>query len=186
MRQGLVMYGPPASGKDTVTAALCELDPCYQHFERLKVGPGRVTGYRMTTLENLARLRAAGSILWENARYGAVYVVDRPSLVRTEDDTIPVVHLGQVAAVNAVTRGTPEISWVVVQLWSDRQTAATRITERATGDIAARLRAWDETEWLDNANLTIDTSAVSPAEAADLIHRVVSSRWLSRDSAARG
>lgn len=38
---GVILYGPPGAGKDTVTAELVQQDPSYALFERLKAGPGR-------------------------------------------------------------------------------------------------------------------------------------------------
>lgn len=46
----VMLYGPPAAGKDTVTEALIRLDRSYRLYQRLKVGAGRTDGYRMTTL----------------------------------------------------------------------------------------------------------------------------------------
>ncbi|MGH2941284.1 MAG: hypothetical protein ACRDLN_00705 [Solirubrobacteraceae bacterium] len=41
---GVALYGPPASGKDTITRALTELDARYVHYLRLKAGSGRSDG----------------------------------------------------------------------------------------------------------------------------------------------
>jgi predicted PilT family ATPase len=38
MRSGILLYGPPAAGKDTITTALAALDARYAPFRRLKVG----------------------------------------------------------------------------------------------------------------------------------------------------
>jgi guanylate kinase len=56
------------TGKDAVTTALHQLDSRYQQFRRLKAGSGRTTGYRMTTEQELAALRASGEVVWENCR----------------------------------------------------------------------------------------------------------------------
>jgi guanylate kinase len=56
-----------------------------------------------------------------------------------------------------------------VSLTCPRDIAVQRITDRATGDTADRIAAYDATEQFKDADLTIDTSIVSPAEAADLI-----------------
>ncbi|KPC90472.1 hypothetical protein [Streptomyces albidoflavus] len=56
MRQGILLYGPPAAGKDTTTAALTELDEQYASFTRLKIGTGKTKGYRMGTPEQLTVL----------------------------------------------------------------------------------------------------------------------------------
>ncbi|SCG19746.1 guanylate kinase [Micromonospora echinofusca] len=174
--RGVILYGPPASGKDTVTAELQRLDSRYQQFRRLKVGSGRTTGYRMTTDADLAALRAAGDVVWENRRYGSVYVVDAHGLRRQLHDGIPVVHLGQVEAVDAVRNAFPHARWTVVALTCPRDVAKRRLTQRQTGDTAERLRVWDETEPLALADLTIDTSKVPADVAAELVSKNVQRR----------
>ncbi len=89
MTRGLILYGPPASGKDTITHALAELDPTISLFRRLKAGPGRTGTYRMTTEPEISHLRAAGDVIWENSRYDAVYVIDRPGLTDASPSAPP-------------------------------------------------------------------------------------------------
>ncbi|MEU8070658.1 kinase [Micromonospora sp. NPDC049151] len=172
---GVILYGPPASGKDTITAALHRLDAHYQQFERLKVGPGRTDGYRMTTEAELTALRASGDVVWENRRYGSVYVVDRPGLRQQLDDAVPVVHLGQVEAIDAVRQAFPDVRWTVVALICPRDVAEQRIVRRGTGDTWERLRAWDETAPTSTADITIDTSQAKPDEAALLVDQAARS-----------
>jgi guanylate kinase len=169
---GVILYGPPASGKDTVTAALHELDNRYQQFRRLKSGPGRTAGYRMTTDAELAALRASGGVVWENRRYESVYVVDSPGLRQQMHDGIPVVHLGQVDAVDAVRKAFFDVRWTLVALTCPRDVAERRIVQRQTGDAAERLKAWDETESIA-ADLAIDTSEILPDTAAMLVDQAV-------------
>src|SRR2546427_5470191 len=66
VRQGVLLYGPPTAGKDTITAALTELDARYVPFIRLKIGSGRTKGYRMGTPEQLAELEAHGDVIYRN------------------------------------------------------------------------------------------------------------------------
>lgn len=172
MNQGILLYGPPASGKDTVTAALTDLNALYTAFTRLKVGTGKTQGYRMGTPEELADLEERGDVLYSNARYGNVYVVDRPGLALTmEGGRFPILHLGQVAGVEAVANGYPA-AWSRVLLWCSREAAAARSRERGDGDTDARLAAWDATErdLVENSqvkwDLQVDTEASSPAATA--------------------
>jgi guanylate kinase len=131
----VILYGPPAAGKDTVTKALTRLDESYRLYQLLKVGAGRTAGYRMSTLSHVDALRSAGSVVWEIRRYDALYVVDRPSLTEILEVCIPVVHLGQAGAVKAVTAAMPPATQcVTVWLWCPRAVALGRITERGTGD----------------------------------------------------
>src|SRR5690606_4417295 len=142
---------------------------------RLKAGPGRSSGYRMIDGTTLQTLRASGRVLWENTRYGATYVVDQPALNFVAAQAIPVLHLGQVEAINRVTAATSEIRWFVVELWCSRAVAAERISERQTGDLPERLAAYDQTERLPDAltDLRIATDTMTPQEASDQIRDLV-------------
>jgi guanylate kinase len=173
----VILYGPPAAGKDTVTKALTRLDESYRLHQCLKVGAGRTTGYRMTTQSHVNALRSAGSVVWETRRYDALYVVDRASLTNMLEVCVPVLHVGQVGAVKAVTTALPPaMQWVTVWLWCPRDVAAARITKRGTGDTVARLRAWDETAPLPDADISINTADAHPADAAATIHRRIQDR----------
>ncbi|MDR7279812.1 kinase [Catenuloplanes atrovinosus] len=174
MSRGIILYGPPASGKDTITHALAELDPTISLFRRLKAGPGRTGTYRMTTEPDIDRLRATGDIIWENRRYDAVYVIDRPGLTDALTTGIPVVHLGQLPAIDALTKATPDTHWTVAYLWCPRDVAESRIIARNTGDTTARLRAWEETEPVPEPDLFLNTAETPPADAARTILDVMS------------
>jgi guanylate kinase len=89
---------------------------------------------------------------------------------------IPVLHLGQAEAVKSVTTPPSATQRVTVWPWCPRDIAAKRITERGTGDTAARLRAWDETPPLPEADITINTADMHPADAAATIHSHVQAR----------
>ncbi|MFD5848180.1 phosphotransferase-like protein [Streptomyces chartreusis] len=181
MRQGLILYGPPASGKDTVSAALSELDSKYAQFARLKVGTGKSASYRMGTREQLRELEAAGDVVYANARYGNTYVIDKPGLDAAFAAGVPVVHLGQVEGVGALIGGFPA-DWSVVLLWCPREVTEQRSAERGDGDTAARLAAWDATrEDLDTHpgtvwDLTVNTTASAPQDAARLIDQLLAQR----------
>lgn len=179
MRAGVLLYGPPAAGKDTVTAALAVLDVRYVPFTRLKIGSGKTASYRMGTPEQLAELEARGDVLYRNERYGNVYVVDRPGLEQaTAGGGIPVVHLGQLAGVEAVRSRFPA-NWARVLLWCARESTAERSRQRGDADTEDRLAAWDATQ-ADLAahpqarwELRVDTDMTAPVEAAKQIDAVV-------------
>ncbi|GGP40288.1 guanylate kinase [Streptomyces abikoensis] len=179
MNQGILLYGPPAAGKDTVTDELAALDPRYVPFTRLKVGSGNTKGYRMGTLEQLGELEAHGDVLYRNDRYGNTYVVDWPGLDAVmKDGCIPILHLGQVAGVEAVASNYPA-RWSRILLWCSRDTTALRSKGRGDGDTDARLTAWDATD-LDlthnqsaSWHLRVDTEVCSPADAARQIDHLV-------------
>lgn len=130
----------------------------------------------MTTDTDLAALRATGQLLWENRRYGAVYAVDQPGLINELARHVPVVHLGQAEAVDAIRSFDPSTSWTVASLWCPREVAEKRARDRGTGDLEDRMKAWDQTRPLDQADVYIDTAACPPDQAARLIHQTVSRR----------
>ncbi|MFJ2575006.1 guanylate kinase [Streptomyces halstedii] len=180
-KQGVILYGPPASGKDTVTTVLSDLDPEYAQFARLKLGTGKATGYRRGTPEQLRELETAGDVVYANSRYGNTYVIDRPGLDAAFAAGVPVVHLGQVDGIRALVDGYPA-SWAVVLLWCSREVTEQRSAGRGDSDTAARLAAWDATrEDLDahpgmTWDLTIDTTEAAPQDAARLIDQLLAQR----------
>lgn len=169
---GVILYGPPASGKDTITKALVDLDRRYAHYRRMKVGSGRTAGYQPTNSAELVNLRKSGRVIWENERYGATYVVERDSLAKLAATSIPVLHLGQLDAIPVVHESMPNVRWVDVYIWCPRDVAVQRLRERQTGDLAARICVWDETVPFLDACLALNTATVSPADAARAIHNV--------------
>ncbi|MDX3129626.1 guanylate kinase [Streptomyces europaeiscabiei] len=177
-KQGVILYGPPASGKDTVTTALTELHSKYAQFARLKVGTGKSAGYRMGTEEQLRELKAAGDVVYANARYGNTYVIDRPGVDAAFAAGVPVVHLGQIDGIRAMVGGYPA-DWTLVLLWCPREVTAERSAQRGDADTTARLAAWDATrEDLDAHpdlawDLTVDTTAAAPQDAARLIDQLL-------------
>ncbi|WP_432164210.1 phosphotransferase-like protein [Streptomyces tendae] len=177
-KRGVILYGPPASGKDTVTGALSELDSRYAQFARLKVGTGKSDGYRMATAEQLRSLEAAGDVVYANARYGNTYAIDRPGLDAAFAAGVPVVHLGQVDGIRSLVDGYPA-DWSVVLLWCPREVTGHRSAGRGDSDTAARLVAWDATrEDLDAHSgmvwdLTVDTTTSAPQDAARAIDQLL-------------
>lgn len=180
-KPGVILYGPPASGKDTVTTALTELNSKYVQFARLKVGAGKSAGYRMGTAEQLRDLEAAGDVLYANARYDNIYVIDRPGVDAAFAAGVPVVHLGQVDGIRALVGDYPA-DWTVVLLWCPREVTAERSTGRGDADTMARLAAWDSTRADLDAHpdmtweLTVDTTTATPQDAARFINQLLMRR----------
>ncbi|MEU6420226.1 AAA family ATPase [Streptomyces spiralis] len=171
---GVILYGPPGSGKDTITAELARLRPEFALFQRLKAGPGRTAGYRLTTAQHIEELAHAGEILYRNSRYDAEYAIDRGEVSALVDaDRIPVIHMGQVDGVRAVAAF--PINWVQVLLWCPEETTRRRCAGRGDKDLDARLKVWHETrqDLLDHASepwsLVIRTDQVGAAQAARAI-----------------
>ncbi|WP_439675945.1 guanylate kinase [Embleya sp. MST-111070] len=184
----VVLYGPPASGKDTITGALARADDAFVHFRRLKAGSGRTTGYRMTDAETLADLRHRGLVVHGNRRYQAEYATDTPELDRlTAQGSIPVVHVGQVEALSALAAY--PATWTRVLLWCLRDVTAKRSANRGDSDGDARLRAWADTYADLEAHrdtlwsLIVRTDHTSVEASAELIRQTVRGRGPDRFTA---
>jgi guanylate kinase len=130
----------------------------------------------MVKKRDIDSLRARGEVVWENSRYDSVYVIDRSRLLQELASRVPVLHLGQAAAIDAVGAATPLAKWFVSELWCPEDVAAARIERRQTGDTAARLAAWRETEPLKHADLRIDTSKTLPEDAAEQVRQLLPER----------
>jgi guanylate kinase len=181
----VILYGPPASGKDTITRALISLDPCYSLYRRLKIGTGNTNGYRMASPGDLAVLHERDQVLYQNDRYGNTYVIDSPHLAAMLGaGQIPVLHLGQVQGVRAVCAY--PAAWITVALWCARSTTERRTRERGSSDIGARLAAWDETqddfETVGNTGFLacLDTDTMEPGDAAKAIDSLVTAGRMPR------
>ncbi|WP_299538377.1 guanylate kinase [uncultured Streptomyces sp.] len=179
----VVLYGPPAAGKDTVTAALCSLDPRFELLVKLKQGAGRSSGYRFVEADELDALRRQGRIVVETRRYGNVYAVDRQTLNEARQrQAVPITHIGNVADMRRLLVGTPGTSWLRVLLWTPRSECERRSRARGDTDTAARLTAWDQTaedvlaaDIHDLFDVVIRTDRTDPATAAKRIIALVGS-----------
>lgn len=171
--RGIVLYGPPASGKSAVTLALTSLDPRFMLLRKLKAGDQRGTEYEFVSAEQLAELRAAGRLLVETHRYGNAYAIDRHQLSRmVEGGQVPVVHMGNIPDLRRLVEGGP---WLSVLLWVSREVCERRSLGRGDLDTTTRLQAWDETladlavHGEEQFSLRLDTHQARPDELARAI-----------------
>ncbi|MEV3927274.1 guanylate kinase [Actinomadura coerulea] len=178
--QGVILYGPPTSGKDTTTTALTRQAERYVLLRKFKYGTGRSTGYRQVSRAELDDLRRSGRLIVETHRYGNVYAVDRNDFTALLDDgRIPIVHMGNVADLERLRAGV-RLDWMSVLLWIPRTVCAQRSLHRGDVDTPDRLKAWDQTYRDVQAaadrsvfNLVIRTDQASPAEVARQITEAV-------------
>jgi len=178
--RGVILYGPPGAGKDTVSRALSDLDSRFRPVVKVKVGSGNTQGYRMSSELELSRLRAEGRVVQENERYGNVYAVDRADINQLWNSRqIPILHTGRLNDLRTL-RGALPGNWVVVMLWCDRDTASRRFRDRRDPDHELRLKVWDETaaELAESGDgelfaVVVRTDRTPAVDAAELIRSVL-------------
>ncbi|MFI6176390.1 guanylate kinase [Nonomuraea sp. NPDC051191] len=171
--KGIILYGPPASGKSTITVALNRLDPRFTLVRKLKAGNQRGTEYDFVSVGELARLRAGGRLLLETRRYGNTYAIDRHQINElVSTGRVPIVHLGAIADIRRLTEAA---AWFVVLLWIPRAVCEQRSWRRLDSDTPQRLQAWDETLADLHAHSEVpfphrfQTDLIRPAEIAQQI-----------------
>jgi guanylate kinase len=168
---GVVLFGPPTSGKSTTTTALHRLDARFRLLRKLKVGTGHAEEYHLITPAQLDELRQAGRTLTENHRYGNTYAIDRAEVEQmSQAGLIPVAHIGNIADLRRLVGRDP---WLRVLLWVPREVCRERSRHRGDVDTAQRLTAWDETLTDLEANtddgffhLRLHTERINPDQAA--------------------
>jgi guanylate kinase len=179
MRAGVLLSGPPASGKDTVTVALERLDMAVKLFPRLKAGSGRMKGYRQVPLASLDEMDAAGLIAQRHERYHNHYAIDRPylerMLVRGEK---PIIHVGRLDNLRQLQDFRPD--FLSVLFWVSEDIMVDRLRHRADRNISERVVAWreerDDLVQLSEPeifDIAIDTGVVEIVDTARLILRAM-------------
>ncbi|MEU9891664.1 guanylate kinase [Sphaerisporangium sp. NPDC051011] len=186
---GVVLYGPPTSGKSTTTSALHRLDPRFRLLRKLKVGTGRAEEYHLVTAAHLDELRQAGRTVAETHRYGNTYAIDRAEVeAMTGAGLIPVTHIGNIPDLRRLVGRAP---WLRVLLWVSREVCEQRSGHRGDIDTAQRLTAWDETlaDLQANADdgffhLRLHTDRIGPDQAAREIAEAFAALTAQRPQAA--
>ena len=74
MTAGIVLFGPPAAGKDTITA-LAERRSRLRLVRKIKAGSGQSTGYRLVDDQTYDAMAASGDFISTVARYGNRYAI---------------------------------------------------------------------------------------------------------------
>ncbi|XOB90951.1 hypothetical protein ACMC9M_11475 [Pseudomonadota bacterium 24LQ007] len=179
----LLLSGTPASGKDTITRLLVELDPRFCHFKKHRSSnqPKADGTYINVTPDEFSSMLAQGAFLQHHYRYDRGYGVARSELDQHwAKGEIPIIHVGKYENISPLR--TQEVKATSVLLMVSLSETQRRLQQRHAGDIEEverRIAAYhEEREELaalvrsGNAlefDLIVDNSGENPKKIARLI-----------------
>jgi guanylate kinase len=171
----VVLFGAPAVGKDSVTAALEGRESGFAHFIKHKRGSASRHGYTVVSEGELQTMRDEGRIVSEVERYGATYAIER---TRLNASLATGKHVLIHSAEPREARLLRDLGAILILLECTRETAATRLRLRDPSTVLERLAVWDRVEsQLDElepiARLRLSTDHRSPEQVADEIERTI-------------
>lgn len=189
MPSAILLSGPPATGKDAVTAALHCNDKRIVHFTKHRAGVGGQTAsqYLDVDVALFKHMEQHGDFLQWHSRYGRYYGVSSQVLQHNIlNGLISVIHVCRYENLLALRSRNELRSAISILLMCSRQQVRLRLEERHQGhleEIERRLSAFDEEiqllheKLVENGSLdfdlVIDTTYRSPDELAATILSVI-------------
>jgi hypothetical protein len=175
--RGVVLAGPPASGRRTAVFALTSLRRSYAHYPALTTAHQDLVDAVHTTRQQMDDLRSWAQLFAGSTRDGIGWAYDRARLTRLrEQGRVPVACVDDVDVLRAFEREADD--WLVVLLWCPREEAERRIAR--AGDVrripaSTWLRRWDRsTKQLfrdpQRFALTIRTDRMDAVQVAQIVH----------------
>jgi hypothetical protein len=191
-RGGIILAGPPASGKRTVAFALTSLRRSYAHVPALTAARHFVIDAEQTSQKHLDELRSWAQLFHEFSVERAQYVYDRERLERLRvQGRIPVVCVEDVDALPAFERESDD--WLAVLLWCPRGRAENRLTRgRPPAEQPATVprswtRRWERSlkglhRGAQRFTVTLRSDRLDAVEAARIVHLAAQASTLTSDS----
>ena len=175
--RGVILAGPPASGRRTVAFALTSLRRSYAHYPALTTERQALVDAARTTQSQLDELRSWAQLFVEFTCEGISYAYDHQRLNKLrEQGRIPVACVDDIDVLRAFEQEADD--WLQVLLWCPRQEAERRLA--STPDVhrtsaPAGLRRWDRsTKRLLREPLrfplSIRTDRMDPVHVAQIVH----------------
>lgn len=151
----IIISGMPASGKDTITRKLCELNPTFVAFKKhrsiRKLDKKKTSYFNISTSEFEKKI-ANGEFLQYHQRYERYYGISEDVFNGyLEDGKIPIIHIGRIDNLLRLKSGLKHyqeksginVSLIHVLLWETIDELTKRINKRDKDDeeIAKRISA---------------------------------------------
>lgn len=193
----VVFSGMPASGKDTVTEALCAAESSFVPFKKHKsVGPSdkiKDTYFNISVEEFEQKIRN-GEFLQYHGRYGRYYGIDENTLLNyLQENLCPIIHIGRIENYKTFCKNLPpferkngfKADVCHIQLWETKETLHDRIASRdkTKDEIHKRLKAMEQ-EFEDNIAMMNDhqkpfTFVIRNTDLSKTCNRIM--EWLHND-----
>jgi hypothetical protein len=192
---GIVLAGPPASGKRTAAFALTSLRRSYAPFPALTVAHQSPIAAEQTTQRHLDELKAWAQVFHEFTNDGISYAYDRERLNKLrEQGRIPVACVDDADTARAFEREADD--WLQILLWCPRAEAERRLAgvrpaaEEPTAPDRSSMRRWDrsnkrllrDTGWF---TLMIRSDRLDAVQVAQIVHLAAQSGAPGPDLASR-
>ncbi len=148
--EAILLSGPPASGKDSLTEALHGIDPKFVHFRKHRAGSGGQPGaaYIDISVSQFERMAQQNRFAQWHDRYGRYYGVAVEELDRTLSTAkIPIIHVGKYQNLLALRQHPLLRPALSILLLCSRAAAGVRLENRHAGqlgEVEARLAAFDQ------------------------------------------
>lgn len=162
----VVLSGMPASGKDTISDMICEMDKRFVPFKKHRsVGEfdKKKDTYFNITQDEFEKKIINGEFIQYHQRYGRYYGISEEVLLSyLQIDEIPIIHIGRIEnyysflgnIVGFQKRNDLSLDVIHIQLWETAENLRERIVNREKDDEEAAKRiAAMEQEFEDNIEL---------------------------------
>jgi len=144
--QILLLSGPPASGKDTVSHELINRNNRFVLFKKHRAGGETNSGYIDISTAQFKEMEAQNKFIQSHLRYGRLYGVSRDGIEKTlAYGKIPIIHTGRIENLVKLKDVFGQ-KCIAIHLWEHRDILAERIRKRHNNaeEISARITALDE------------------------------------------
>ena len=148
----ILLCGPPASGKDTITTLLARKNNIFRHFRKHRVPPrengkNNPPSYIRVSIDEYLTMIRDNEFVQFHQRYGRFYGVSRKTLEKhLRDGQIPIIHTGKVYDLMELDASFGNNSAKIL-LWESKENIRERLKLRHPGDpreIQRRLQSYDD------------------------------------------
>lgn len=141
-KQIIVFSGMPASGKDTITGRLNQINPGIVYFKKYRaIGPKDKLKdtYFNVSVEEFEKMIEQEAFIQYHGRYSRYYGIAKSTLIELlNEDIVPIIHIGRIENYYTFIKNLKEfekqnnleINVIHIQLWEEKNELERRIKKR--------------------------------------------------------